>query len=415
MKVKKYLVEDMQEALRVIKKDLGPDALILSTRKVRKGGSFGLFSKIVLEVTAAVDNIREEKEKPLPETSYSKGAIFQVESMKKNEVEGLKQELVDLKKILGSTSPNPSSTSSTEEFDYLRQDVVDLKNIIYSLIRDTGEGKALNLHKNLYSIYQNLLANEVDQKIAYKLVSLAGLNLSEDVLERSETLKKYMIKMIAKNIKVSGITKPESGNCNLIFFIGPTGVGKTTTLAKLAAQCALKRKKIVLITVDTYRIAAVEQLKTYARITNTPIEVATSPEKFKEAINRHRDKEYIFVDTAGRSQLNKSQMDELTHYMIDYEPCEKHLVLSVTSKSSDLKEITKRFSKLNFDKLLFTKLDETTAFGPILNEAVWCKKPISYLTTGQSVPQDIEVATDEKIAELVMLGSFDSLRKRVET
>jgi flagellar biosynthesis protein FlhF len=414
MRVKKYIVDDMQEALRVIKKDLGSNALILSTRKVRKSTGLGLFSKNVLEVTAAVDTTEESTQNNTSNVTYSRGGSIQESPRFSNETESLRDEISELKKLLYSNSTS-SSSSGTEDLVYLRQDVVDLKNIIYSLARDTGEGKALNLHKNLYSIYQNLIANEVDHKVAYKLVSIAGLNLSEDVIERPETLKKYMIMLIGKNIKVSGIVKPTTKKAKLLYFLGPTGVGKTTSMAKLAAQCALKHRNIALITVDTYRIAAVEQLKTYAKIINTPLEVATNPEQFVMAIDRHSDKEFIFIDTAGRSQLNKTQMDELNQYMIDYDPCEKHLVLSVTSKSSDLREIVKRFSKFNIDKLLFTKLDETSAFGPILNLAVTTQKQLSYLTTGQSVPQDIQVANQKRIAELVLLGSFDSLRRTVES
>jgi len=412
MKVKKYIVEDMQDALRVIKKDLGPDALILSTRKVRKSSSLGLFSKLVLEVTAAVDEKDQFQDNPKGLRTYSKEGQFPEEFKNKSETKLLKEEISELKKLIYK-SPE-AKKAETDDLVYLRQDVVDLKNIIYSLAKDTGEGKALNLHKNLYSIYQNLIANDVDHKIAYKLVSIAGLNLSEDVIERSETLKKYMIKMISKNIKVSGIKKPETKKARIVFFLGPTGVGKTTSMAKIAAQSALKHKKIAMITIDTYRIAAVDQLKTYAKIMNTPLEIATNPDSFNKAIEKHSEKEFIFIDTAGRSQFNKKQMDELSLFLPEYEPSEKQLVISVTSKSSDLKEVVKRFSKFGIDKLLFTKLDETTAFGPILNLSVWSQKPISYLTTGQSVPQDIKVANPEKIAELIMLGSFDSLRSNVE-
>jgi len=405
----------MQEALRVIKKDLGPDALILSTRKVRKGAGFGLFSKILLEVTAAIDETQRKVYTKYSQTpSFNGKRTYFKKEGEDGEIAHIKEEIAELKKLLYKY-PTPSHFPVSDDFNYLRQDVVDLKNIIYSLARDTGEGKALNLHKNLYGIYQNLIANDVDHKIAYKLVSIAELNLSEDVIERPETLKKYMIKLISKNIKISGVIKSESGKAKVLYFLGPTGVGKTTSIAKLAAQCALKHKKIAFITVDTYRIAAVEQLKTYAKIINTPIEIATTPESFAQAIEKHSNKEFIFIDTAGRSQFNKTQMDELSQFVLDDIPSEKHLVLSVTSKSSDLREVIKRFSKFKIDKLLFTKLDETTAFGPILNIAVWSQKPISYLTTGQSVPQDIMVANQNKIAEMIMLGSFDSLRRSVDS
>ena len=188
-------------------------------------------------------------------------------------------------------------------------------------------------------------------------------------------------------------------------FIGPTGVGKTTTIAKLAARCSLQiKRKVSLITIDTYRIAAVEQLKTYARIMNIPLFVSYTPEEMRRSIAENRDSALILIDTAGRSQADGEQIIDLKNYFGGGSGIEVMLVLSATTKNRDLRDITTRFSPIDAGKLIFTKLDETTTYGSIVNEAVRTKLPIAYFTAGQNVPDDIEAASPAKLARM-LLGS----------
>jgi len=207
-------------------------------------------------------------------------------------------------------------------------------------------------------------------------------------------------------IKVSGPMKVQRGRPKVVALVGPTGVGKTTTLAKLAARYAYKyfeKKRVALVTLDTYRIGAAEQLKIYAQILDSPIEVVHSPKGLRAVLKRFSSYHMILIDTAGRSQNNGEQINELRQLLKQEIPIETHLVLSATTKNSDLDAITSKFGAVGFDRLIFTKLDESYTFGCILNQALKTSKPLSYITYGQRVPEDIDVAHGYLIGEL-MLG-----------
>ena len=186
-------------------------------------------------------------------------------------------------------------------------------------------------------------------------------------------------------------------------FIGPTGVGKTTTLAKLGAIYALREEhKVAFITIDTYRIAATEQLKKYAGIMKIPIHVVNDPKSFKEVIDNEKS-EIILIDTSGRSHKNELKISEIKNYAdsIDYN-CEKILCVSANTKKNDLKEIFKSFGKINFDSVIITKVDESSYIGSVVDVAEKFNKPISYFTNGQEVPNDISVADPNKIVDMII-------------
>ena len=190
-----------------------------------------------------------------------------------------------------------------------------------------------------------------------------------------------------------------------VALVGPTGVGKTTTIAKLAADFSLRKgKDVALITIDTYRIAAVEQLRTYADIINVPLEVVLTPSEIKNAIAKHKHRDLILIDTAGRSQKNAMQMLELQSFIEAIEPDETHLVLSTTSNCKNMKDIIERFHLLSVDKVIFTKLDEAVTFGLILNVMSKLNKTLSYVTMGQNVPDDIAITDPHTLAKLIVEG-----------
>jgi flagellar biosynthesis protein FlhF len=199
------------------------------------------------------------------------------------------------------------------------------------------------------------------------------------------------------------VTGPEAEGAKVCSFIGPTGVGKTTTLAKLAAHFSLRlAQRITLVTIDTYRIGAVDQLKTYARILGLPLEIATGREEFQEILWNHRDQDRVLVDTAGRNPYSREQLEELKDILTVDPPVENHLVLSATTKDFDLAQVVQRFSLLPIRSYIFTKLDETDEYTSLFNQLLRFKRPLSYLTNGQKVPEDIELATKEKVASLVL-------------
>jgi flagellar biosynthesis protein FlhF len=200
--------------------------------------------------------------------------------------------------------------------------------------------------------------------------------------------------------------QPIQPTSRVVAMVGPTGVGKTTTIAKLAALHVISgRRKVGLLTMDTFRIAAVDQLRTYANILDVPLEVAYQPEDLPAALERLADRDLIFIDTAGRNFRMDIHVEELRNAFGRIRVDETYLVLSVTSKPEDLDYLASAFSQLPIDKFLFTKLDETTTYGAILNLLYTYRKPLSYLTTGQNVPNDIEVASMDKVLRLILGGA----------
>ena len=215
-----------------------------------------------------------------------------------------------------------------------------------------------------------------------------------------EIYQRLLHNKLMEMVEVSG---PYQEKSKIWAFVGPTGVGKTTTLVKLAAHFHLHlRKKITLLTIDTYRIGAQEQLQTYARILGVPMEVALTPEELKEAIQKHWDQDLLLIDTAGRNPQDPAVMAELKDFMTVHPAIENHLVLSATTKDPDLARIVQRFSNLPIASYIITKIDETEVYGPIFNQMLRYRRPLSYLTNGQRVPEDIELATKVRMASLVI-------------
>lgn len=360
MKVKKYEAQSMQEALLKIKADLGPNAVIFHTRKIIKGGIFGLFGREKIEVLASGDT-----------STFSNDNIMQ---------------------------------DVQEKFKALQGELKEIKNFIYLLVKQVRAEKTTPHFPPPYQDwFLKLLKNEVEEKLSTKIIQEA-----QEECPNPNDLSLIRSKIVQKITKTFGEAKPikiKEGEQKIIALIGPTGVGKTTTIAKLAAIFNLReQKKVALLTADTYRIAALEQLVRYAEIMRIPFEIIFSPWELKEGIKKHQDKDLILIDTAGRSQKDTKKVQELNDFIEAAQPSEIHLVLSATTKYNDLLDIYERFSVVPINILLFTKLDETTSFGGMLNVVSRVNKPLSYLTTGQNVPQDIEEANPEKLANLILGG-----------
>jgi flagellar biosynthesis protein FlhF len=393
MKIRRYLGNNAQEAILKVKMDLGNDALILSTRKVRPKGFFRVFAKPMVEVLAAIDdnNYSQKTQESLNDDKSIKTPSK--EAVPKENLDEKEEKIINLE----------NKVSSIE---------IMLKKMYEQLLVAGGKEKTeiknpnqISNTKALQLFYQNLLKNEVEVEIAKQVIDLANKKIGEysSVGDAALVLYNTLSEMLGEpeTINLQGGEKPTT-----VIFVGPTGVGKTTTLAKIAANYTLNHKKDVgLITADTYRIAAVEQLKTYAEILGIPITVIYTPEEIKNAIGEYQDKDLILIDTAGRSYTNKGQFDELKELVKASNTSEVYLVISAATSMRTCREIIKQYSFLKQYKLIFTKTDETPVMGVIFNVRYLTGKRLSYITTGQNVPDDIEVVEVNKLAKN-LLGSI---------
>lgn len=381
MKIKKYEVYDMKEAMALIKKELGPDAVILSTRKIVKNGSFGLFSRPMIEVTAAVDYAAKREVKKGNEEFVPKS----------EKITDGSEDISKLTEIINSFGLN--------KFEMLLNDMSEIKKQINEMKTAISENIALDLPKYLQEIYNIMIKNEVDDVLAYKFLKKIENRISDNSTH-------LQIKNIATQLFGDLIPTEKSYFSTLkkkvLALVGPTGVGKTTTVAKIAANLALKlQKSVALISIDTFRIGAVEQLKSYAEIIDVPLRVASSPTELNEIILEFEDYEYILLDTMGRSQYDTKQIDDLKSFLTINPMISVALVLSLSSNHSELGDTFNRYSKLTPDYLIFTKLDETRYFGSLASLPILKKVPILLMTNGQNVPEDIEIPDGRKIAKFV--------------
>jgi len=285
----------------------------------------------------------------------------------------------------------------------------ELDRIKSSLAKVISERNLKMKHqfKGLYKdLYDSLTRKSVTDGVAQRLVYLykeAKSELQSEGFRGDKLLKEHFTRKLSEIFPTGNQIRCNKKRCNIVTMVGPTGVGKTTTIAKLAAHFSLMReKKVALISADTYRIAAADQLKTYADIIGIPIDIVYTPKELESSIQKYKSFELIFIDTAGRSPSNTLQMSELQAYMHAAKPDEVHLVLSATSKEEDLLLAIEKYRGLNIKSLLFTKLDETEILGPIINISQKLKKPLSYFGTGQNVPEDIESANMKKLSDFIL-------------
>lgn len=284
-----------------------------------------------------------------------------------------------------------------EKIERLETELAEIKTLLANFMRKESSDTTLSLQEAMenHEVQKNILD-------AMAATSGAGETMAEAT---SPEAKATLITFLEKKVKfASGIDISENRRgSKIVALIGPTGVGKTTTLAKIAAGFVLnKQAKAALITADTYRISAVEQLKTYSDIIGLPLDIVYNQDELRKAIRKHEDKDLILIDTAGRSQYNEYQLEELKTLLKANSRIEKHLVLSATTKERDAKDIIERFSFCNPKRVIFTKVDETSSLGIILNLLYEKDMALSYLADGQSVPDDIKAAGAETLAGLFL-------------
>ncbi len=405
MIVKKYTGKDETEAVMKAKDDLGSNAVVLNVRTMKQRGLAKVFKKDFVEITAALE------EKDFAQNVNNNKPTF---SRVSSEAIKKQQSQINLLADDRADTNAPKQSEIIEKkldslHDMLRNQIVkeeetDKKEDTKPAVRPENNAN----FKSLKLIYNKLLENEVSEKYANAII-----NDIENSMKKESNLDSILASVYQKIILKFG--EPEAieddDRRKIVFFIGPTGVGKTTTIAKLASDFKLTRSKsVAMITADTYRIAAVEQLNTYASILDVPVNVIYSPSEIVESIEELSDYQMIFVDTAGRSHKNAEQRDEIIEMIsnvrnsgIDADII-IFLVMSVTTKYRDMVNICDAYKSLNAYRLLFTKLDETDSVGNILNIKLYTGAPISYTTCGQNVPDDIESVDVQKLAKSLLGG-----------
>ncbi|ANE47554.1 hypothetical protein SY83_16120 [Paenibacillus swuensis] len=447
MRVKKYIVDTMPEAMHKIRNELGKDAVILNTKAVKLGGFLGLFGKKKIEVIAATDTAAQEP--PAAKTSAAvkfeqalQHAAAPAETAPPPTSSGAAQALAAslppaaaakayaagggartaLPEEHSSHAPAPSplaaATRKPSEHaehvltgvtpvaprdDRLYEEIRQMKELVHKLSRQGGAHE--RTPEALVTLEKHLRHQDISEELLSHLMDHVTQTVQEADLDPTEAETAQLVSMELIRIMTRSDSMNITSSARVIHFVGPTGVGKTTTIAKLAAEQVLKyNRKVGFITSDTYRIAAIDQLRTYATILNVPMEVVFSPQELTRAFRNLSECDMIFMDTAGRNFRNEMYVSELNSLLRSEGVSETYLVLSLTMKYRDMKAVAENFIKYNVDKVLFTKADETDSYGAVANLMYDFDLKLSYVTHGQNVPDDIKEADVQRLTEQLMEG-----------
>lgn len=349
----------MSAAMDKVKSELGEDAVILQSKELSEGGFFGLFKKKKYEVIAVRDDKQVAKDEPtnIPQTS---GQMNQMDVQA--EISALKDEISNYKQQVFVQEHYPLK---------IQHYINKLKDI------EMDEQYIDDIAQQLLIKWRNSLQEPTDEEVYQWLYKQLNQRISQYTFRPTQTKQ-------------------------CINIVGPTGVGKTTTIAKIAAQAVLEqKKKVAFITLDTYRIAAIEQLRTYAELLKIPVEVVYETNDLKQALERFKDFDLILIDTAGRNYRDEMFVSELKHQFIGVD-METLLVLPISMKEKDLRTIVDNFLVFGIDFFLFTKADETRSYGAMFNLITTYKLGTAYITNGQEVPDDLIIATPEKITSYLL-------------
>jgi len=389
MDVKTYRAATMHEALAMVRRELGPDAAVLHTREIRTNRLFGLLAgPRMIEVTASAEvNVPSR----LPARQYAEAAV------------AVAAPPMHQATALPAAAPSRRTADRPPTSDQVQGQLAHLQAMVKELCRRTNGASPHDLPQDLFRLFTDLIEADLSEELARELVERVRSQVSGAELSDMVLLKARIARMIEPEIPCTGPIAVTPGECRVAALVGPTGVGKTTTIAKLAANFRLKEKRNVgLITVDTYRIAAVEQLRTYADIIDLPMLVVSSPREMREAVKRLGDLDLILMDTAGRSPKDEVKIQELRAFLQEARADEVHLVLSSVAGGRALQQTAEQFAIVGTTALILTKLDEAQGMGHVLPLLRSSGLPLSYLTNGQNVPDDIETAQAGRVAQMVL-------------
>ena len=387
MRVRIFTGQSVQEAMNKVKLELGREAVILHTRRFKTGGMLGLFGNERVEVMAAVDDALLET--PAVKTVVAPAMPTVAAVMPPQQT----HETVAPVSI-------PLTPVKTAEPEW-KQELAEMRSLLERALHEPKQGADAGAS----AAVEKLLQADVLQPVAESLVRQDPVLYQWKGTLTEPAFTERLERLVEQGLgKVSGVALNGSAP-HVVALLGPTGVGKTTTIAKLAAYFSLQKgMRVSLITADTYRISAVEQLKTYAEIMGLQLEIVYAPQELAKALAKCKGSQLVLLDTAGRSPKNQEQLEELQLLLSQVPQAEKHLVLSLTTCNRDALEIAKRFSVCSPDKVLFTKLDEASRCGVILNVLQQFPMKLSYVTNGQNVPDDLQIVSPAWLAKELLRG-----------
>ncbi len=393
MEVKTFRARSMQEALQLVRRTLGPDATLLQAREIRSGLLGWLPGARQVEILASAD---VQAPCRLPASASRTGVGQAVASPGSATAGG---------HVTGATATSPSPWESDYRARFraaVREDLDEPHSLVEELSRPSPRVQVRHLSEAAVRVYTDLLDAEIQEEVARQLIEQACHAADPRDIDDVLMLRTRVARLLEDEIRVSGPLVVRPGRTRVVAFVGPTGVGKTTTIAKLAANYRLReRRSVGLITVDTYRVAAVEQLRTYADIIDVPMEVVATPREMRTAVQRLSGQELILVDTAGRSPRDEVKIQELKSLLAELRADEVHLVVSSVSGGACLNQTAEQFAPVGISALLPTKLDEAGGLGGLLSLLRSSGLPLSYFTNGQSVPDDIEAADSKRLARIL--------------
>ena len=403
MKLKTFSAPTYSEALKKVKEEVGDDAVIVTTKEIKKKS---LTSPGLYEIVVAVEdnNLKKEEKQEVLEDVMLKlsSAAKEITSISK-EVEPTQKRVV-------------TSQKKSEELEELKEKIAQISDTLKFLQATmwdmVNKKEEIEVPPEFSEIYALSRASGIDDKHLDEIMRLTIKYMPFKMRKKRETIKRYFHTLLKKMIPVRVEREIKPPHKKIMMFVGPTGVGKTTTIAKLAARYAYKlskRHKVGIITLDTYRIGAVEQLMTYAKMMKLPIETVVDPVDFSEALDSLRHNEYILIDTVGSSQYDKEKIEKIQSFLkVDtFAEINVNLVLSAVTKYNDLLDIYKNYSVLPIDTFVFTKLDETKTYGNVFSLLIETKKPVSYFSIGQEVPDDLMEAGADYLLKGILDKEFN--------
>lgn len=399
MQVKRYVANSFAEALIQAKQELGTEAMIVESKKLRVGGLLGFFRREVTELTVAFDQSTLKK---APPRSYASSSAPAAASVTQPQTAGPKTVQAPAAPPAPAAVPAQSGATPVpaplpvHNLASLEREIAALRTVVARMADRSGsDAHPPDLQGFSRLVYDGLVGRGADEAAAYEIAQRVWTGGSEG----QDTLRQELQRMLGPAAPIQA----RPGERRVIALVGPTGVGKTTTLAKLAARFTLdQRLQVALITSDTFRIAAIDQIRTYADILGVPVYAVDTPEEVAQAMLDTADKDLVLVDTGGRNHRDTARMQELRDFLFILQPDETHLVFSLTANPKDAMDALDTYISLGVNRLTFTKLDEATCPGLMLNIRLRCNQPVSYITNGQSVPEDILGADGVDFAKVLV-------------